>query len=163
MLRNFFSKREPQKSSICEKNEKNIHVKNAEKVLTTGFGMKVCSLILKHIQEGILTNSKIIYPLNRMHILKTIKSVIGKPMVEYVEMLSMIVAKNYGSPLTGYPGTSENKTPEQMLEGILSTLSAKYYDPRPFIHIKVKINVNFFLSLFLLINESMNAINNIVF
>ncbi|XP_058799619.1 uncharacterized protein LOC131669061 isoform X2 [Phymastichus coffea] len=107
----LFGKRDSQNSTISEKNEKNIHVKNAEKVLTTGFVLKVCSLILKHIQEE-------------------------KPSVEYIEMLSMSISNNYGPPLTGYPGTSENKTPEQMLEGILSTLSAKYYDPRPFIHIK---------------------------
>lgn len=47
------------------------------------------------------------------------------------------MANNYGPPLTGYPGTSDNKTPEQMIEGIVSTLSSKYSDPRPFIHIKV--------------------------
>ena len=52
-------------------------------------------------------------------------------------MLSTSLAKNYGPPLIGYPGTSENKTPEQMMEGIISTLSDKYCDPRPFIHIKV--------------------------
>lgn len=52
-------------------------------------------------------------------------------------MLSISIANNYGPPLTGYPGTSENRTPEQMIEGIVSTLSSKYSDPRPFIHIKV--------------------------
>ncbi|XP_011499761.1 PREDICTED: uncharacterized protein LOC105363708 [Ceratosolen solmsi marchali] len=99
------------KCSKSEKNGKNIRFKNVEKILSTEFCLKVCSLIMEHIEEG-------------------------KPTIEYIELLSMSMANNYGPPLTGYPGTSENKTPEQMIDGIISTLAAKYYDPRPFIHIK---------------------------
>ncbi|XP_031777146.1 uncharacterized protein LOC100677930 isoform X2 [Nasonia vitripennis] len=107
----LFGRCDSQSSSTIEKNEKNIRVKNASKILSTSFCLKVCNLILEQIDEG-------------------------KPTVEYIEMLSTTMAKNYGPPLTGYPGTSDNKTPEQMMDGIISTLSAKYYDPRPFIHIK---------------------------
>lgn len=62
-------------------------------------------------------------------------------------MLSTTMAKNYGPPLTGYPGTSDNKTSEQMIDGIISTLSAKYHDPRPFIHIKVNCRTKLVISI----------------
>ncbi|KAJ8687906.1 hypothetical protein QAD02_023701, partial [Eretmocerus hayati] len=83
----------------------------ATKVLSTEFCLKVCSLVLDTIDEG-------------------------KPAPEYIEMLSLSMVKKYGPPLTGFPGTSENKTPEQMMDGIISTLSAKNNDSRTYIHIQ---------------------------
>lgn len=58
-------------------------------------------------------------------------------MPEYIEVLSLLMAKHYGPPLTGFPGSSENKTPEQMMEGVISTISSTSRDPKPYIHIQV--------------------------
>ncbi|XP_014210897.1 uncharacterized protein LOC106641130 [Copidosoma floridanum] len=102
---------DPQNTYTLQKSNGNIRVKNAEKILSTHFSLKICSMMLEHIDEG-------------------------KPAPEYIQMLSVSMAKNYGPPLTGYPGTSENNTPQKMMDGIISTLSAKYNDPRPFIHLK---------------------------
>ena len=63
------------------------------------------------------------------------------------------MAKYYGPPLTGYPGSSGNQTMEQMLEGMKSTLSSKQSDPRPFIHIKVGFNYPVFSPLPVLYNK----------
>ncbi|XP_014238652.1 uncharacterized protein LOC106660234 [Trichogramma pretiosum] len=107
----IYSDKETMTNSITERNMKNIRVKNAVNILSTDFCLKVCSYMIEHIEDG-------------------------KPAVDFVEMLSESLAKNYGPPLIGYPGTSENRTSEQMMEGIVSTLSASYNDPRAFIHIK---------------------------
>ena len=47
------------------------------------------------------------------------------------------MAEYYGTPLTGYPGSLENRTIKQMLKGMKPTLSSNQCNPRAFIHIKV--------------------------
>lgn len=47
------------------------------------------------------------------------------------------MADNYGAPLNGYPGTSRNNNPEQMMEGIVSTVFSEMEDSRLFAHVKV--------------------------
>ncbi|XP_024936810.1 uncharacterized protein LOC107263725 isoform X2 [Cephus cinctus] len=43
-------------------------------------------------------------------------------------------------------GSSENQTPEQMMEGVMSTLTSDPYGPKPYIHIKDPEEVSRFLS-----------------
>lgn len=59
-------------------------------------------------------------------------------MPEYIKILSSLMADNYGAPLNGYPGTSRNNSPQQMMEGIISTVSSEMEDSKLFVHIKVK-------------------------
>lgn len=47
------------------------------------------------------------------------------------------MADNYGAPLNGYPGVSRNNSPEQMMEGIISTVFSEMENSRLFAHIKV--------------------------
>ncbi|XP_043461144.1 uncharacterized protein LOC122497855 [Leptopilina heterotoma] len=86
-------------------------VTNAINSLSTKLKLNICSTLMRHINQG-------------------------KTTPEFVELLSQLIAKCFGPPLTGYPGSSENHTMDQMLEGMKSTLSSKQSDPRPFIHIK---------------------------
>lgn len=88
--------------------------------LSTKFCLQVCSTLLKHIDQG-------------------------RPTPEYIELLSQLSAKHYGPPITGYPGSNGNKTPEQMLDGVISTISSDECDSRPFIHIKAPEDVSSFL------------------
>ncbi|XP_057334647.1 uncharacterized protein LOC130673595 [Microplitis mediator] len=85
--------------------------------VSTNFCLQVCQMLLHHIDTG-------------------------KPALEYVELLSLLTAKNYGP--VGYAG-KESKSPEQMMEGIISAISTKSTDPRPFIHIKDPEKVSRFL------------------
>ncbi|XP_034951162.1 uncharacterized protein ca [Chelonus insularis] len=87
--------------------------------LSTKFCLQVCSLLLDHIGEK-------------------------KPALEYIELFSMLTAKNYGSSLINY-GFKENKSAEQMMEGIIGVISSKASDPRPYIHIKDPEKVSNFL------------------
>ena len=64
--------------------------------------------------------------------------ILGKGASEYSEMLSLSMTKNFGPSCTGHPGTNENQTAKKMMEGLISTIAGKFYDPRPFIHVKVK-------------------------
>jgi len=48
------------------------------------------------------------------------------------------MADNYGAPLNGYPGTSRNNSSQQMMEGIINTVSSEMEDSKLFAHIKVK-------------------------
>ncbi|XP_011299545.1 uncharacterized protein ca [Fopius arisanus] len=75
------------------------------------FSLQVCTLILRHIDEG-------------------------KPSLEYIELFSMLMDRSYDPPITGYLSSRESKTPGEMMEDIISTISSKSSDPRPFIHIK---------------------------
>ncbi|XP_033222191.1 uncharacterized protein LOC117176193 isoform X2 [Belonocnema kinseyi] len=112
-------------NSACKdtiKEDDQIRVTRGIDLLSTKLTLKVCSMLLEHIQQGQSTP-------------------------EYVEALSQSVAKSYGPPLTGYPGSNENQTIEQMLEGMKSTLSSKQSDPRPFIHIKDPESVSRFLEM----------------
>ncbi|KAH0535397.1 uncharacterized protein LOC123267719 [Cotesia glomerata] len=84
--------------------------------VSTNFCLQVCQMLLHHIDTG-------------------------KPALEYIELLSLLTAKNYGP--VGY--AKEGKTPEQMMEGIISAISTKSSDPRPFIHIKDPEKVSRFL------------------
>ncbi|XP_046742534.1 uncharacterized protein LOC124409162 [Diprion similis] len=88
--------------------------------LSTKFCLQVCSTLLRHIDQG-------------------------KPTPEYVELLSQLSAKHYGPPFTGYPGSNGNKTSEQMLDGVISTISAEECDSRPFIQVKASDDVSSFL------------------
>lgn len=47
------------------------------------------------------------------------------------------MADNYGAPLNGYPGANRNNNPEQMMEGIVSTILSEMEDFRLFAHVKV--------------------------
>lgn len=47
------------------------------------------------------------------------------------------MADHYGIPLNGYPGASGNNSPEQMMEGIVSTIFSKMENSILFAHIKV--------------------------
>lgn len=58
-------------------------------------------------------------------------------MSEYVKIFSFLMADNYGAPLNGYPNTSRNNNPEQMMEGIVSTVFSEMEDSRLFAHVKV--------------------------
>ena len=55
MLKYFIlsSQNDAQTCSTSERSGKNIRVKNPTKILSTGFCLKVCSLLLEHIDEGI--------------------------------------------------------------------------------------------------------------
>ncbi|XP_015122188.1 uncharacterized protein LOC107044705 [Diachasma alloeum] len=75
------------------------------------FSLQVSSLILRHIDEG-------------------------KPSLEYIEMFSMLMDRSYDPPINGYLSSKESKTPGEMMEDIISTISSKSSDPRPFIHIR---------------------------
>lgn len=59
-------------------------------------------------------------------------------MPEYVKVFSCLMADNYGAPLNGYPGASRNNSSQQMMEGIISTVSSEMEHSKPFAHIKVK-------------------------
>lgn len=54
------------------------------------------------------------------------------------------MADHYGAPLNGYPGASENNSPEQMMEGIISTIFSEMEDSRLFAHIKVFCRLTYF-------------------
>lgn len=58
-------------------------------------------------------------------------------MPEYVKIFSSLMADNYGVPLNGYPGASKNNNPEQMMEGIVSTVFSEMEASRLFAHVKV--------------------------
>lgn len=58
-------------------------------------------------------------------------------MPEYIKIFSSLMADNYSVPLNGYPGTSRNNNPEQMMEGIVSTLLSEMENSKLFAHIKV--------------------------
>ncbi|XP_046477721.1 uncharacterized protein ca [Neodiprion pinetum] len=88
--------------------------------LSTKFCLQVCSTLLRHIDQG-------------------------KPTPEYVELLSQLSAKHYGPPFTGYPGSNGNKTPEQMIDGVISTISSEECDSRPFIQVQAPDDVSSFL------------------
>lgn len=59
-------------------------------------------------------------------------------MPEYIKIFSCLMADNYGAPLNGYPGASKNNSPQQMMEGIVSTVFSEMEDSKLFAHIKVK-------------------------
>ncbi|EZA47730.1 X-linked retinitis pigmentosa GTPase regulator-like protein [Ooceraea biroi] len=63
-------------------------------------------------------------------------------MPEYAKIFSSLMADNYGVPLNGYPGVSKNNSPEQMMEGIISTVFSEMEDSRLFAHIKDSDAVN---------------------
>ncbi|XP_077282523.1 RCC1 and BTB domain containing protein claret isoform X3 [Temnothorax americanus] len=67
-------------------------------------------------------------------------------MPEYVEIFSSLMADTYGAPLNGYPGTSRNNTPGQMMEGIVSTVFSEMEDSRLFTHIKDSDAINHLLT-----------------
>jgi len=58
-------------------------------------------------------------------------------MAEYVKIFSSLMADSYGAPLNGYPGANRNNNPEQMMEGIVSTIFSEMKDFRLFAHVKV--------------------------
>lgn len=58
-------------------------------------------------------------------------------MSEYVKIFSSLMADNYGAPLNGYPDARRDNNPEQMMEGIVSTIFSEMEDSRLFAHIKV--------------------------
>ncbi|XP_076627928.1 RCC1 and BTB domain containing protein claret isoform X2 [Colletes latitarsis] len=88
---------------------------------STKFSLQVCSMLLQHIGQG-------------------------QPTPEFVKLLSFLTAEYYGPPLTGYPGTSENNTSKQMIDGIMSTVSFETPDSRSFVHIKDPDSVYRFLA-----------------
>lgn len=90
--------------------EENSNLQIIDRV-STKFSVKICSLLFRHIEEG-------------------------KSSLEYVEIFSHLMNQNYGPLLTDFFNTKENKSSEQIMEDIVSTLSSKSSDPRPFIHIK---------------------------
>ncbi|KAK0092550.1 hypothetical protein PV326_001178 [Microctonus aethiopoides] len=82
--------------------------------LSTKFYLEICEKIFHYIDQG-------------------------KPMFEWVESFSLMTAKHYGLHLTGYSSSEElkkNQRTEQMMKGIMSIVSTKSCDSRPFIHIE---------------------------
>ncbi|KAK0180736.1 hypothetical protein PV327_003090 [Microctonus hyperodae] len=83
--------------------------------LSTKFYLEICEKIFYNIDEG-------------------------KPMFEWVESFSLMTAKHYGLLFhQGYSSSEELKKhqrTEQMMKGIMSVVSAKSSDSRPFIHIE---------------------------
>ncbi|OAD60135.1 X-linked retinitis pigmentosa GTPase regulator like protein [Eufriesea mexicana] len=75
------------------------------------FCLQVCSMLLHNIDQG-------------------------QPMPEFIKLLSCLTADHFGPPLTGYPGSSENNTSKQMMEGVISTISSNIHDSKSFVHIK---------------------------
>lgn len=65
------------------------------------------------------------------------RNVSDEIMPEYIKIFSCLMADHYGAPLNGYPGASGNNGPEQMMEGIISTIFSEMEDSRLFAHIKV--------------------------
>ncbi|XP_012265195.2 uncharacterized protein LOC105691366 isoform X1 [Athalia rosae] len=108
---------------FCQQNKDEKNDENQEHIetnslammnsLSTKFCLQVCSTLLRHIDQG-------------------------RPTPEYIELLAQLSAKHYGPPITGYPGSNGNRTPEQMLDGVISTISSEECDSRPFIHIKAR-------------------------
>ncbi|XP_050454237.1 uncharacterized protein LOC126852967 isoform X1 [Cataglyphis hispanica] len=68
-------------------------------------------------------------------------------MPEYIKVFSCLMADNYGAPLNGYPGASRNNSPQQMMEGIISTVSSEMEDSKLFAHIKDSDAVNRLLTV----------------
>ncbi|EFN66274.1 X-linked retinitis pigmentosa GTPase regulator-like protein [Camponotus floridanus] len=64
------------------------------------------------------------------------KNIAHDTMPEYIKIFSSLMADNYGAPLNGYPGTSRNNSSQQMMEGIISTVSSEMEDSKLFAHIK---------------------------
>lgn len=58
-------------------------------------------------------------------------------MPEYIKIFSSLMADNYGAPLIDYPSASRNNNPEQIMEGIVSTVFSEMEDSRLFAHVKV--------------------------
>ncbi|XP_024872319.1 uncharacterized protein LOC112454915 [Temnothorax curvispinosus] len=67
-------------------------------------------------------------------------------MPEYIKIFSSLMADTYGAPLNGYPGTSRNNNPEQMMQGIVSTVFSEMEDSRLFTHIKDSDTINHLLT-----------------
>ncbi|XP_029664536.1 uncharacterized protein LOC115236290 isoform X3 [Formica exsecta] len=68
-------------------------------------------------------------------------------MPEYVKVFSCLMADNYGAPLNGYPGASRNNSSQQMMEGIISTVSSEMEHSKLFAHIKDSDAVNRLLTV----------------
>ncbi|EFN83345.1 X-linked retinitis pigmentosa GTPase regulator-like protein [Harpegnathos saltator] len=75
------------------------------------FCLQVLSLLLQHIDQDEI-------------------------MPEYIKIFSCLMADYCGAPLNGYPGASGNNSPEQMMEGIISTIFSEMEDSKLFAHIK---------------------------
>ncbi|XP_071855799.1 RCC1 and BTB domain containing protein claret [Bombus fervidus] len=94
-------------------NKNNSETKNfiAINCFSLKFCLQVCSTLLHHIDQN-------------------------QPMPDYIKLLSCLMADKFGPPLTGYPGSSGNNTPKEMMEGVISTVSSNIHDSKSFVHIK---------------------------
>ncbi|XP_072761626.1 uncharacterized protein Ca isoform X2 [Anoplolepis gracilipes] len=100
----------------CDKEGKNDWRMND--LFSLKFCLQVLSMLMQHIDED------------------------DDTMSEYVKIFSCLLADNYGAPLNGYPGESKNNSPQQMMEGIISTVSSEMEDSKLFAHIKDSDSVN---------------------
>lgn len=83
----------------------------ANNLFSSKFCLRILSMLMQHIDEdGIMS--------------------------EYVKIFSSLMADNYGAPLNGYPDARRDNNPEQMMEGIVSTIFSEMEDSRLFAHIK---------------------------
>lgn len=132
-------------------NKNNSEAKNfiAINCFSLKFCLQVCSMLLHHIDQ-----SKQSYVLKyhieyKYFILNYYLFILDQPMPEFIKLLSSLMADQFGPPLTGYPGSSGNNTPKEMMEGVISTVSSNIHDSKSFVHIKVnyKIIVHLFCYL----------------